>query len=232
MMSLWTMLPFYLMGNFHCIGMCGPLVAMIGKHRYRLYYFLGRLIAFTLAGGLAGGSGAVLGALLQPYHLSALTSFVFGGLLLIYSIQALFPASLPAVYLQSVKLVPTRIMTPLNQTITPLMLQDRRFPTFLFGFLTIALPCGQTIIVYSACALLADGLLGCLHGLFFALLTSPSLFLAMQFHRLMPRIRALAERGTALFALSVALFALARGCAELGWISHLSLSQKYHLMLY
>lgn len=226
------MLPLYLMGNFHCIGMCGPLVAMIGKHRYRLYYFLGRLISFTLAGALAGSSGAVLGALLQPYHLGAMTSFLFGGLLLLSAVPMLFPSLVPALYTQSIGRTLSVFMTPLNQKLTPLMLQDRRFPTFLFGFFTIALPCGQTIIVYSACALLENGFLGSLHGALFALLTSPSLFLAMQFHRVMPAMRRFAERSISLIALTIALLAFARGFAELGLIPHLTLNKNYHLTIF
>lgn len=230
-MTLWAMLPLYLMGNFHCIGMCGPLVAMIGKHRYRLYYFLGRLLSFTLAGTIAGGSGAVLGALLQPYHLGAFTSFLVGGLLLVYAIPALFPSYLPAIP-QAASSRVALMLAPFNRMLTPLMLQDRRFPTFLFGFFTIALPCGQTIVVYSTCALWGDSLIGSLHGFLFALLTSPSLFLAMQFHRFVPRMRRMAEYSTSILALIVALLAIARGVAELEWIPHAIFHDSYHFILY
>lgn len=229
-MTPWAMLPLYLMGNFHCVGMCGPLVAMIGQHRYRFYYFFGRLLSFTLAGTIAGGSGAVLGALLQPYHLGALTSFLVGGLLLVYAVSALFPTYLPAMPQGANRLA--AVLMPFNRMLTPLMLQDRRFPTFLFGFFTIALPCGQTIIVYSTCALWGDSLLGTLHGFLFALLTSPSLFLAMQFHRLVPRMRRIAERSTSMIALTIALLAIARGFAELEWIPHFLINQTHHVMLY
>lgn len=226
------MLPLYLMGNFHCIGMCGPLVAMIGRHRYRLYYFLGRLLSFTLAGLLAGSSGAVLDALLAPYHLGALTSFLFGGVLLLSAMPMFFPGRALALYTQSAQRTLNGFMAPLNQRLTPLMLQDRRFPTFLFGFFTIALPCGQTIIVYSACALLESGFLGSLHGALFALLTSPSLFLAMQFHRIMPNMRRFAEKSISLIALLIACLAFARGFAELDLIPHLTINQNYHLTIF
>lgn len=229
MISLLTMLPLYVMGNFHCIGMCGPLVAMIGQHRFRFYYLFGRLVSFTLAGSLAGGSGAVLGAILESYHLGAILSFIFGGVLLVCATQTLLPSFVPAFALGKGW---GRMMAPINHLMTPLMLQDRRFPTFLFGFLSLALPCGQTIIVYSACALLEDAALGCLHGFVFALLTSPSLFLAMHFYRFLPRMRHAAERMIALMTLCVALLAFARGFAELGIIPHLNLSERYHVVVY
>ena len=77
MSLLLTMLPLYLFGNLHCLGMCGPLVAMIGHHRFRYYYFLGRTLSFTLAAMAAGGAGAVLHLFLNQYHISALTSFLW-----------------------------------------------------------------------------------------------------------------------------------------------------------
>ena len=60
MSLLITMLPLYLLGNLHCIGMCGPLVMLLGQQRCRAFYFLGRTLSFTLAGLLAGALGSVL----------------------------------------------------------------------------------------------------------------------------------------------------------------------------
>ena len=57
MTLLLTMLPLYLFGNVHCLGMCGPLVMLIGQHHFRYFYFVGRTLSFTLAGGLAGAAG-------------------------------------------------------------------------------------------------------------------------------------------------------------------------------
>ena len=138
-----TMLPVYLFGNLHCLGMCGPLVAMIGRHRFRNYYFVGRLLSFSVAGWIAGAIGAVITAALAYYHVSAITSFLFGGVILIAALASLLNRPFPAL----------QTFSGIGQKLSLLMLRDRRWPTFLFGFFTLALPCGQTIIVFSACAL-------------------------------------------------------------------------------
>jgi len=55
---------------------------MLGKSPYRYCYLWGRMISFTLAGTLAGAFGAVLGVVLAGLHISVLTSFLFGGVIL------------------------------------------------------------------------------------------------------------------------------------------------------
>ena len=82
-MSLFfTLLPIYLFGNLHCLGMCGPLVMMIGRHRYRNFYFFGRTISFALVGLAAGEAGSVLQIGLKHLQISAASSFLFGGIIL------------------------------------------------------------------------------------------------------------------------------------------------------
>lgn len=220
------MLPIYLLGNFHCMGMCGPLVALIGRHRFNYHYLLGRFCSFSLAGGLAGGTGAVLGAFLQQYQLAALTSFLFGTFVLLLAWSQLTGRLPPGGRWISVR------MAGASRALTPLILQDRRFPTFLFGFFTIALPCGQTLLVYSACALSGDATIGLLNGALFALLTSPSLVLAMHAHQLLPKLRGQADRLIGVISLFVGLLAICRGLAEVGWIPHFILSAQYHLVLF
>ncbi len=31
--ELLALLPLYILGNLHCIGMCGPIVAFLSRHR-------------------------------------------------------------------------------------------------------------------------------------------------------------------------------------------------------
>jgi len=167
MSLLLTMLPIYIFGNLHCIGMCGPLVLMLGKHRYRYFYFLGRTLSFTFAGMIAGELGAVLHVILQRYHLPAAASFFFGGVILIVGLCSLMKREYPGSQWLS------RRLAKVNQSLSLLMLRDQPWPVFLFGFFTIALPCGQTVVVYSACALSGDIFVGMHNGFVFAVLTSP-----------------------------------------------------------
>lgn len=228
MILLATMLPFYLFGNLHCIGMCGPLVMMIGQHRYRYFYFLGRLISFTLAGMIAGELGAVLQVFLQAYHIPALTSFIFGGLILSVAISSLFGK----VHFNFSWL--TQRLAGMNQTLSLLMLRDQPLPSFLFGFFTIALPCGQTIVVFSACALAGDLFVGMLNGFAFAFLTTPSLFLAMHACKLVYQAKKHYHTVLGICSLIIALLSICRGLAEMNLIPHLTLLSEtyYHLVIF
>lgn len=230
MSLLIAMLPIYLFGNLHCLGMCGPLVMMIGQHRYRYFYFLGRTLSFTLAGTVAGAVGAVADTFFKQYHLTEATSFVFGGMLMLLGLFTFAGWRYPGYVWLSQRLAKA------NHTLSLLMLRDRAWPTFLFGFFTLALPCGQTLIVFSACALSGDAYVGFVNGLVFALLTSPSLFFAMQAHALMRRAKRHYQAVIGLSALVVGGIAILRGLAEMGWISHWVInpnaSQYYHLVIF
>lgn len=230
MSLLFSMLPIYLFGNLHCLGMCGPLVMMIGRHRYRLLYFLGRTLSFTLAGTIAGAIGSVANAVLKHYHLLEGTAFFFGTLLIIMGIFTLTGYHLPLGHRFSQK------MGKASQSLSLLMLRDSPWPTFLFGFFTLALPCGQTLIVFSACALSGDPLVGMLNGFAFAILTSPSLFVAMQAHGLLQKARKYYRTVIGISALVVGMLAILRGLAEVGVISHWVLnagaSEHYHLVIF
>ncbi|MEC7839519.1 MAG: sulfite exporter TauE/SafE family protein [Chlamydiota bacterium] len=230
MALLLTMLPIYLFGNLHCIGMCGPLVMMIGKHKYKNYYFIGRTLSFTLAGMIAGGIGSVLNVIIAEYHIPTITSFLFGSTILLIGCSYLFKWKLPGG-----KAI-AHILNPINKKITPLIMKDDPISTFLFGFMTIFLPCGQTVIVYSACALYGDIFVGTLNGFIFALLTSPSLFFAMQAHHLLYKIKAHYNLLIGLSAIVIGALALCRGFADLGMIPHWILNpnsaEKYHLVMF
>lgn len=225
MQLLISMLPFYLMGNFHCLGMCGPLVMIIGQHRYRYWYFLGRLLSYGLAGAAAGGAGALINVILKEYQLGALTSFIFGGMILVIGISGFLGWKVPA--------MPKNVLgISFQKKISTLLLKDKPEASFLFGFLTVSLPCGQTMVVFSACALSGDLGVGLLNGLAFALLTSPSLFISMSAYKLMGSWRQQANQSLHLLAILVGILAICRGLAEFEYIPHLVLSQKYHVVIF
>ncbi|NGX57578.1 MAG: hypothetical protein K940chlam3_00471 [Chlamydiae bacterium] len=216
------LLPSYIFGNLHCIGMCGPLVMMLGQHRYRYWYFLGRTLSFTLAGTLAGSLGAVLNVFLSHYHISALTSIIFGLVILVAGLMALMRIPLPT----------PKFFHSINKNLSLLLLRDHLFPTFLFGFTTVFLPCGQTLIVFSACALSGSPLVGLFNGFMFAILTSPSLFFAMQASQLFRKSRKHANTMIGLCAIVVGLLACFRGLADMDVIPHFVLNHHYHIVLY
>lgn len=226
MTLFWTMLPFYLMGNMHCLGMCGPLVMMIGRHRYRYAYFFGRLFSFGLAGMAAGEAGAVLQGSLQTYHIPEMLTFALGILMLGVAANNWmgwsFSLPLPKAFRQ------------VNHSISLLMLKDTILTTFLFGLLTVALPCGQSLIVFSACALAGDPWVGLFNGLAFALLTSPSLWVAMHTLRWFQSAKSHHRRLVAGAAFFAGTMAVCRGLADLGAIPHFVMGNQasYHIVLY
>lgn len=222
MSLLIAMLPIYLLGNLHCLGMCGPLVVFLGRHRFRYFYFAGRLFSFTLAGMVAGQLGAVLQIWLREYRLAALISVLFGFVIIIAALGMLTGRGISI----------SRFLPSIDQKLSLLLLKDRPLATFLFGFFTIFLPCGQTLVVYSACALSQHLMTGMVNGFAFALLTSPSLWLAMHAHRFLVRWKFSGNRVLGGCTLVVGVLAIFRGFAELEWVPHLVLNETYHIVLY
>ena len=223
MALLLSMLPFYLMGNFHCIGMCGPLVVFIGSHRFRYAYFAGRLLSFSLAGLLAGETGSLLQGVV---HQTVMMSFAFGAIFCFVGISYWTGWQIPQVVAMPA------CVRRIHQRLSLLMLQDKSWALFLFGFSTVFLPCGQSLLVFSACALTGDALTGLLNGAVFALLTSPALWIAMHAGRLFKDANAYYNRLIGGAALLAGTLALLRGCADMGWVPHLVLSERLHVMLF
>lgn len=225
MTLLLSMLPLYLVGNLHCMGMCGPLVLMIGKHRHRFWYFAGRITSFTLAAAIAGGLGSVLNIFLHNTHLASFVALLFGLLFALYGLFKLTGWRLP-------RLPMPAGMVRVQRGLASLMLQDTPWHTYLFGLATVLLPCGQSMIVFSACALTGDPLVGALNGFIFALLTSPSLLLAMKAHHFLAFGKKYYNTLLGACAIIVGVLAICRGLADMDVIEHLVLWSKYHVVLY
>lgn len=231
MTLFFSLLPLYIFGNLHCIGMCGPLVMLLGQHRYRFFYFLGRLLSFSLAGLIAGELGAVLHLFLKQYYLAEIVSFTCGIFIMGWGIQKIMG--------RQIKRLNSRrppALNALHHWVSTLLLKDNGWSTFLFGFFTVALPCGQTLVVFSACALTGNAWIGLGNGFAFALLTTPSLVIAMHtltFFKKFKQYDRVIIGGCSIF---VGLLACFRGLAEMGWMSHWILNPdapaSYHLVIF
>lgn len=206
-----SLLPLYLTGNLHCLGMCGPLAFTLSRHRFKYYYFFGRLFSYTLVGALSGALG-----FLVSFGGIASLSILVGAILILLAFNQLYPLHL-------------KLPTPPFLT---LLLKDSPLATFLFGALTVLLPCGQTLIVFAALALTESFTLGALNGFLFALLTSPSLLLALEIKKWVPRSERFAKWTAFLTSLSIGFISLLRGLADLGIVPHLTLTERYHIVLF
>lgn len=210
MALLAAMLPIYLMGNLHCLGMCGPIAMLLSRAPFRVFYLLGRLVSFTLAGFLAGAFGEVLAISLHQAHLSGLLSLVFGGLIFIFGCMILCNVS------QSLALPLGRFRDQLNQW----LFSQEPWPLFLVGILTVALPCGQTLLVFSACALSGSAETGLLNGFAFGLLTTPSLYIAMRGAGWFMYLKRFYRPVVGGLSLLIGLVAILRALADWGVIPH------------
>jgi uncharacterized protein len=210
--------------------MCGPLVMLIGQHRYRLFYFIGRLLSFSLAGLLAGEGGAVLHLFLKRFYLAETVSLLCGIVIMGWGLQKILGRQVVQ------KLSKKQTLNPMHQWVSTLLLKDTIMATFLFGFFTVILPCGQTLIVFSACALSGNAWVGLGNGFAFALLTSPSLFMAMHTLALFKKFKPYDRAVLGASSILVGLLAFCRGLAEIGLISHWVINPSaptyYHLVIY
>ncbi|MBS4163362.1 Uncharacterized protein PRO82_000663 [Candidatus Protochlamydia amoebophila] len=230
MTLFFTLFPLYLFGNVHCLGMCGPLVLLLGKHHHRYFYFIGRILSFSLAGLIAGEAGAVTQIFLKDYYLAEIISIFFGVLIIYWGLNLLFNWN----FFKSI--TQWNLLQTINLTLSQLMLKNNWKATFFFGFFTVMLPCGQTLVVFSACALTGDAFIGLGNGFAFAILTTPSLVLAMHTYKFFNQLKQYSNIILGLSSILVGILACCRGFAELGWISHFILnpdsSPLYHIVIF
>lgn len=230
-MSLFfSLLPLYIFGNLHCAGMCGPLVFLLAKHRFRWLYFLGRLCSFTLAGVFSSELGTALFLTFNRFKIATFFSLLFGGLIISMGAGFAFSWKLPWEAWLAKK------SAPVSGWLARLVMNQSPRAAFFFGFFTLLLPCGQTLVVFSACALYGNALAGFANGFCFALFTTPSLLLAMHAASLFPRFKNKAHIWLGSAIMLVGVLACLRGIAELNWIPHLIVNPNalpaYHIVLF
>lgn len=230
MTLFFSLLPLYLFGNLHCMGMCGPLVMLLGQHHYRLFYFIGRTLSFSLAGFFAGGLGSVLHTFLKQYYLAEIVSFACGIAIIGWGLSKCMGWTFKK---SSTK---KSSLSSFQHWVSTLLLKDTGWTTFLFGFFTVMLPCGQTLVVFSACALAGDAWIGLGNGFAFALLTSPSLIIAMHTLVLFKNFKRYDRFIIGGSSVIIGLLACCRGLAEIGWLDHWILNPQaspyYHLVIF
>jgi sulfite exporter TauE/SafE len=141
-MELWSAFLIGLVGSLHCAGMCGPLTLALPSSSQRATfvagraaYNLGRLVSYSLLGGVFG----LVGRSLALAGLQRWASLGAGAAIL---------ASLAASSRYGLDLPVSRIVSGLKAAFAA-ALRRRTFPAlFLLGVLNGFLPCG---LVYVAC---------------------------------------------------------------------------------
>ncbi len=145
---LYTALIMGLAGNFHCLGMCGPIImalpANASARKYailgRLVYNSGRVVTYAGLGLLAGLFGQSLAFTSSQQHLS----IAVGVLMLVFVL-------LPSAYTQRINIIKpfARFTGVVKKYFATLFIQKSLRTMFLTGLLNGLLPCG---LVYAALA--------------------------------------------------------------------------------
>jgi len=198
--------------------MCGPLVMLLAQHPGRWWYFFGRLCAFSLVGLVSAEIGILFFSFLAHYHINALFSLLFGGWICLIGLCIFFKIRPPTSNWLAKK------SAKLSIYFSKALLQKSSMAIFLFGFSTVLLPCGQTLIVFSLIALHCDPISGLMQGCLFALLTSPALIAAMQAAHFLHYFRKGYSFWMGGAVLCIGTLTLLRGLAELNYIPHLILN--------
>ncbi len=173
---IWAGFLFGLLGSFHCVGMCGPIAVALplgGSSGWRFYagrllYNGGRLVTYTLLGGLAGAFGASL----QLAGLQQAISITSGILILLLLVLPATSKGKAAQVLGTDKLV-----VWVRRKLGYFFQQKSVGALFMVGLLNGLLPCGFVYIALSG-AISAPGISGAmLYMLLFGLGTFPLMFL-------------------------------------------------------
>lgn len=145
-----------LMGAAHCFGMCGGLVGAFSAQiphpktgnllahqlKYLLSYNLGRILSYTLAGGLVGASSAGLGHLFQ-LDIYLIVLRIIAGLMMIATGLYIAKIWVGIVQIERVGQWLWHYLTPLAQRLVPI---KNPHQAVMAGFIWGWLPCG---LVYS-----------------------------------------------------------------------------------
>jgi sulfite exporter TauE/SafE len=168
-----------LLGGVHCVGMCGGVLgalSMGGAPRFRLHlaYNSGRILSYTLAGGIVGALGAGSVALAGQWPLR-LVLLVFANLMLVALGFYLLGATRVLVLTERGGQRLWRRLQPLGKRFLPVRRVREAFP---LGMIWGWLPCGLTYSVLATALGTGSAIEGGLLMLAFGLGTLPHLLLA------------------------------------------------------
>lgn len=169
----WVAFTVGLAGSFHCVGMCGGLVAACtsdGKTNWS--YQLGRLIGYSLMGAFAGLVGSFMRV--QTIHpaLTLIPSIIIGLFLINWGISGIRGKSLKfkvPKFLEPVSLKLLSKAMRINQA------KHAKLKAFTVGLFSIFLPCGFLYGIVFSLAILQQPFVGLVAMVAFWAGTTPAL---------------------------------------------------------
>ena len=173
-----------LMGGVHCIGMCGGIVSAIslsvntcvesphpGAIKILILYNSGRLLSYTLAGGLMGSVGWMVSHWLQIHQIQLILQLLAAVFMILLGLY-LSGWWTMLVHIERAGRLIWKYIEPLGKKLLPV---DSVFKALMLGVLWGWLPCGlvYSVLVWSVSA--ASFQQGALLMLSFGLGTLPNL---------------------------------------------------------
>ena len=214
-------------GFSHCLGMCGPLVLMVGSRfpkttlskvtlNFSIYH-AGRVIVYAILGFLVGWIGSLLGLGTGFFYISAWISLIFGAVIIL--------VGMGYIHMTTLEMVSSGSAGPISQVYGRLFKTGSSFSIFPLGVLNGLLPCG---LLYSALLLAVSTgspYWGALGMVVFGLATAPFLLIfSIGVHKFGPRYRKFFSRFANQLIMIVGAQLVLRGLASLGLISHLQIA--------
>lgn len=191
--------------SFHCIGMCGAINIAVSKSgRTSLLYNTGRLLCYTLVGGIAGALGKTL----------AVNQTVLGFLVLLLSFFMLaFGLSMAGIFSIPLKHLPHGFQ------------KLRTSSAFAAGFLNGFMPCTPLVTMQLYAVSTASFVQGALSMLMFGFGTLPMMAGLAMFQNLFARKRIFFQKILAAFVILLGFAMTLRGLTGLGFVSQSSAHQ-------
>ncbi len=210
----------------HCLGMCGPLVLMVGVQikaagvsgvPYHLLYHGARVAVYTFLGALVGGIGSLLGLGSQLNRAASVVSLALGVGVIAFGAGYLGWLSLSRLESSGAWA---------SHTMSRVLRRGGVAGMLLLGMLNGLLPCG---LVYSALLVAASTggpLPGALGMFLFGVGTLPALLIvAVGAGMLSARVRQTLTRLAGALIVIVGLQLALRGLAGLGLLPHLQMGE-------
>jgi len=174
-MELWTAFVIGLLGSFHCIGMCGPIVLALppGEHGNvafilgRLLYNAGRVLTYAIL-------GAVFGLLGTGISVAGLTQWASISLGVVILLAVLLPSKSKQVFID--KLQFSLLTSRLKIYFGKLFKKSSQGSLFLIGIVNGFLPCGFVYIGIAGAIATGSLLNGILYMALFGAGTIPIMF--------------------------------------------------------
>ena len=206
----------------HCLGMCGPLVLMVGAQfsgiawtsvlpRYLLYHSA-RIVVYSLLGLLVGTFGLLIGMGARLTHIAGIISLIIGTGIILLGLRYL--GWLPLGRLEGSSDLISGMM---NKALR----RGGLWGLASLGALNGLLPCGLVYSALLAAASTGSPVKAALAMAAFGAGTLPALLiLGMGAGMLSVRARQVMSRAAGLLIMLVGVQLILRGAAGIGWVSH------------